>query len=92
MAKGKRLKLFFSPDILSEVKTALSYPKLKKLHKKSPRWIERFLKELSDQAIITAGDLMVQAVKEDPSDNIHLACALEGQATLLFPATAASPT
>ncbi len=84
LVKQGRLELLVSADILAEVKTALSYPKLKKLHHKSPQWINAFLSELSDQALITPGNLIVDAVKDDPSDNIYLACAQEGRADFII--------
>ena len=76
--------LLVSADILAEVQTTLSYPKLKKLHKKSPNWIKVFLRELCVKAIITLGKLIVEAVKDDPSDNIYLACAQEGRADFII--------
>ena len=80
LVKEGKIKLLVSPDILAEVRATLLYPKLKKLHGCSVRWVKGFLQELSAKAEITPGELAVDAVKDDPSDNIYLACAVEGSA------------
>lgn len=69
-----------SPAILAEVKAVLLYPRLRRLHRRSPTWIKPFIQELADLAEMTPGALIVDAVKADPSDNIYLACAVEGKA------------
>ena len=84
LVKQGRLKLIVSPDILAEIESTLSYPRLIKLHKKSSKWIKAFVKELSDKAIITPGTLELDAIKDDPSDNIYLACAVEGLANFII--------
>lgn len=83
LVKEEELKLIASPDILAEVKATLLYPKLRKLHRHSARWVKDFLKELSAKADITPGELAVDAIKDDPSDNIYLACAVEGRADFI---------
>ena len=79
LAEEGRVTLFLSPLILEELKRVLSYPKLKSLHRRSPREIRRFLARLERVALTTPGALKVAVVQEDPSDDIYLACALEGQ-------------
>jgi uncharacterized protein len=54
------------------------YPRLRKLHRRSSQWIKTFIQELADLAETTPGDLIVDEVKADPSDNMYLACAVEG--------------
>jgi putative PIN family toxin of toxin-antitoxin system len=83
LARSGKIKLLVSPDSLAEVKAVLSYPHLKKLHRKGPKWIKEFLQELSQKAEMTPGDLVVDAIKADPSDNIYLACAAEGKADFI---------
>jgi predicted nucleic acid-binding protein len=39
-----------------------------------------FPQELSVKAEITPGELVVDVIKNDPSDNIYLVCAVEGKA------------
>lgn len=80
LVRQNAVRLLVSPDILAEVKAVLSYPRLRKLHRRSPKWIKKFIQELSDLAQTTPGELIIDAIKDDPSDNVYLACALEGEA------------
>jgi uncharacterized protein len=80
LVRQKAVQLLVSSDILAEVEAVLLYPRLRKLHRRSATWIKDFIQELSDLAETTPGDLIVDAVKDDPSDNIYLACAAEGNA------------
>lgn len=80
LVRQKHVVLLMSPDILAEVRAVLRYPRLKKLHGRGSRWISAFVRELSEVADITPGVLVVDAIKDDPSDNIYLACAVEGKA------------
>lgn len=75
--------LLASPSIMDEVGRVLSYPKLKKLHRRSPQEIERFLGKLVKIAIVTPGKMAVSVIKADPSDDIYLACAVEGNADFI---------
>jgi hypothetical protein len=65
------------------VKAVLLYPRLQKLHHRSPQWIRAYVRELSDLAEMIPGDVEVNAIKDDPSDNIYLACAVEGKADFI---------
>jgi putative PIN family toxin of toxin-antitoxin system len=74
------VRLLVSPDILTELKTTLLTPRLRELHRKSHKWVVEFLRELTDLAELTPGETVVKVVEKDPSDNIYLACGVEGQA------------
>ncbi len=74
------VQLLLSSDILAEVKAVLLYPRLRKLHRRSPKRVKTFVQELAELAEMTPGDLIVDVIKDDPSDNIYLACAVEGKA------------
>lgn len=80
LVRQDAVQFLVSPDILAEVKAVLLYPRLRKLHRRSSKWIKNLIQELSDLAETIPGDLIVDAVKADPSDNIYLACAVEGKA------------
>jgi putative PIN family toxin of toxin-antitoxin system len=75
--------LVISAPIIDEVRRILSYPKLHKLHDRSIDEIDLFLKKLEKIAIVTPARLTVEAVKDDPTDNKYLACAIEGQADFI---------
>jgi putative PIN family toxin of toxin-antitoxin system len=83
LVRRNAIHLLVSPDIPSEVKAVLLYPRLLKLHHRSPKWIRAYVRELSDLAEMIPGDVEVNAIKDDPSDNIYLACAVEGKADLI---------
>jgi uncharacterized protein len=78
-----QMTLLVSPAILDEVRRVLTYPKLKKLHRRSPQEIESFLDKLTKIAVLTPGTLEVSVVKDDPSNDIYLACAVEGKADFI---------
>jgi uncharacterized protein len=78
-----QMTLLVSPAILDEVRRVLTYPKLKKLHGRSSQEIDGFLGKLMKVALLTPGILSVSAVKDDPSDDIYLACAVEGKADFI---------
>jgi putative PIN family toxin of toxin-antitoxin system len=80
LARQGKFELLASPRILAEVEAVLSYPKLTALHRKSPQWIKEFMRELKLMAEISPGQLKINAITADPSDNIYLACAVEAQA------------
>ena len=77
------LTLLLSPAILDELQRVLAYPAIKKLHRRTPEGIERFLTKLEKTAVMTPGLLSVSAILDDPSDNIYLACAVEGAADFI---------
>lgn len=78
------IELCVSPEILGELKATLAYPKLQKFHRHDSKWIAAFIRELSEMARVTPGKIIIEIIKEDPSDNIYLACALEGLADFII--------
>jgi hypothetical protein len=75
------IELYTSVDLISELSRVLEYPKFKfeKLEK------EVFLKNLARVAVILANSkLKVNVIKEDPSDNKFLECAVEAKADYLI--------
>jgi hypothetical protein len=77
------LTLLLSPAILDELQRVLVYPRIKKLHRRTPEEIERFLRTLEKISVVTPGMLSVSTVADDPSDNVYLACAVEGSADFI---------
>jgi uncharacterized protein len=62
------------------LRRVLRYPRLRKRHRWSDEEIELFVDSIALAATLTPGDLEVNAVAEDPTDNKVIAGALEGQA------------
>jgi len=80
LALEKKLALLASEAILEEIERVLCYPKLKKIHQLNTEEIDRYIQEIQEAATITPGKLKIQAVKEDPTDDKYLVCAVEGEA------------
>lgn len=83
LATDGRIELFVSQSILSEIERVLFYPKLIKLHKYSPNEIRQFLEEIANSAVITPGKMSLSVIKNDPTDNKYLECAVEGKADFI---------
>jgi putative PIN family toxin of toxin-antitoxin system len=82
-----RLHLVLSRAILQEIKAVLQYPKVIKLLEKnnvSPGEIDHLLQKIQGVTILTPGELEVNHIKEDPSDNMFLVCAVEGRADFII--------
>ena len=77
------VELLISAPIISELRRVLAYPKLAKIHRRTPKDIERFIKKLEKIARLTPGKLPIQAVKDDPTDDKYLVCAVEGGADFI---------
>lgn len=80
LALEKKLTLLASEAILEEIERVLCYPKLKNIHQLNTEEIDRYIQEIQEAATITPGKLKIQAVKEDPTDDKYLVCAVEGAA------------
>jgi hypothetical protein len=82
-----KLNLIISPAILEETRRVLRYPRLVKLLKKNKITLNEvygFLDKLSRIAVITPGQLNIDVIQDDPSDNKILACGQEGEADFII--------
>jgi predicted nucleic acid-binding protein len=61
----------------------LRYPKISRRHRWSAQQIEAYLENRDALSIVTPGELTLSIVREDPSDNRYLECAIEGEAGYL---------
>lgn len=83
LGKVGRFELVFSSDTIREHLQVLRYPKIRKLLERrnlSLDTVESFLEQLTRISIPVPGKIKIDAIEEDPSDNIFLACAVEGNA------------
>jgi putative PIN family toxin of toxin-antitoxin system len=78
--KAGQFELITSAAVLDDLRRVLRYPHLRKRHRWADEEIELFVDSIALAATLTPGDLEVNAVREDPTDNKVLACAVEGQA------------
>jgi putative PIN family toxin of toxin-antitoxin system len=75
--------LVVSQATLDEIGRVLRYPKIARRHRWSESEIHAFMESLGALAILTPGQLRLNVVATDPSDNRYLECAIEGQADCL---------
>jgi putative PIN family toxin of toxin-antitoxin system len=84
LAREGKIQLIMSPEIIEEIRGVLLYPKIAKRHRRTSEQVDLFLKKLTKAAIITQSGPKFDVIKEDPSDNKYLACAVEGRAEYLI--------
>lgn len=72
--------LVVSIPILHEIQRVIFYPKIKNKLSWANLEIAEFLYSLAQFSIMTSGQTKVDVIKDDPTDNKYLACALEGNA------------
>ncbi|MBI3079111.1 MAG: PIN domain-containing protein [Deltaproteobacteria bacterium] len=76
----ERFQLIVSEAILAEIGRVLRYPKIIRRHRWSDQRVKLFLEDLAHIATLTPGELKLRVIKEDPSDNRYLECAIEWEA------------
>lgn len=81
--RHRRFTLVTSPQILSEVQRVFGYPRIRKAYGLDQATIEQVVARLAKYAVVTPGDLAIDAIKEDPADDMFLACAVEGDADFI---------
>ena len=83
LVKEKKIILISSNEILSEVRTALLYPKLCKIHHRTQKDINQFIKNMTRISLIVPDKTKIYEIQDDPSDNKYLSAALEGNADFI---------
>ena len=79
MAKGE-LTLYVSSEIINEIIEVMNYPKFNfSLQKK-----QRLMSIIEHKAIIVNPSERIQVIKDDPTDNMFLECAIEARANFLI--------
>jgi len=81
--RDERFHLVMSPAILEEIDRVLPYPKIHRRHRWQAERLRLFIEDLAHLAILTPGELQLNVIAEDPSDNRYLECAIEGDADYL---------
>ncbi len=80
---GKYL-LLSSPPIIGEIKAVLELPRIKTKYCLNDLDIKKLLSLIEMDAILVPGIIDVgNAIPEDPSDQIFLSCAFEGDADVI---------
>jgi len=76
--------LLTSDDIITEVSKVLNYPKIKSAFSLTDEEIEQYISLISQYSQRTPGELKIDIITEDPSDNMFLVCAVEGKADFII--------
>lgn len=80
LIKRNHVELILSPSVIREIKRILLYPRLQKYHQKTAQEIDAYFEDVLMFAWLVEGEVNVDIIKDDPSDNKYLACAYEGEA------------
>lgn len=78
------IKIAVSEPILQEVERVLAYPHIQTIHQWSLTRIKRHTQKLRTKAIVVPATTVINVVKEDPSDNKFLSCAIEAKAKAII--------
>lgn len=73
-------ELVLSPSILAEIKKVLLRPRILDKYSLTKREIDGVVEALYRYAVIVAPHRRVNAIKDDPKDNMVLECAIAGRA------------
>jgi uncharacterized protein len=82
IAKGV-FTLATSKEIMSELYRVLHYPRILKQFNASKDDVDEFVGMIIEQALLTQGRYSLHEIKEDPSDDMFLACAMEAKADFI---------
>ena len=80
MIADKTFTLVTSKEILKELYHVLHYPRIMKRFAPSTDDINEFIGMIIEHATITESRYHIDRVKDDPTDNMFLSCALESRA------------
>ncbi|MGD0884078.1 MAG: putative toxin-antitoxin system toxin component, PIN family [Thermodesulfovibrionales bacterium] len=69
-----------SKEIMAELYRVIHYPRILKQFKPSKDDIDDFVGMVMEKALITRGRYKLDKIKDDPTDDMFLACAMEAKA------------
>ncbi|MCL4492681.1 MAG: putative toxin-antitoxin system toxin component, PIN family [Nitrospirae bacterium] len=72
--------LVTSKEIMAELYRVIHYPRILKQFKPSKNDIDDFIGMVMEKALITRGSYKLEKIKDDPTDDMFLACAMEAKA------------
>ena len=76
----KAFTLVTSKEILAELYRVLHYPRIRKQFHPSEEDVDEFIGLILEKALLTPGSYSLHRIKDDPTDDMFLACAMEGKA------------
>jgi putative PIN family toxin of toxin-antitoxin system len=83
LLKEKAFELVVSPDTLAELRRSLRYRNVRRYISATDEELEAWVEAVALIADVVPGELTVNAIKEDPDDNIYIAAAIEGMASTI---------
>ena len=82
--RRREFLLITSPFIIAEIRSTLSYPRIRRKYPLTDDDVERLAKLLEQDALVVPGETEATGtISADPADDMVLACAVEGQADLI---------
>lgn len=75
-----KIRLLVSKRIIDEIERVIRYPKIKKIHRRSDSNLDAFIIKIIRASQMVSGILSLQVIKDDPTDDKYLECAIEGEA------------
>ena len=78
------IELAISPFILEEFETVVRRPRIQQKYNLSDADIAEYLEVLKTFAVIVPGTITVNAVPDDPDDDVIIACAIEAEADMII--------
>ena len=82
--RRREFLLVTSPSIIAEIRSTLSYPRIRRKYPITDTDVERLVTLLKKDALVVPGEIDVTgAVPADPTDDMVLACAIEGRADII---------
>jgi putative PIN family toxin of toxin-antitoxin system len=82
--RERQYLLVISPAIVAEIRTTLSYPRIRRKYAVTGQDVEQLVALLEQDALLVPGDASVAgSIPRDPADEVVLACAMDAQADLI---------
>lgn len=76
-------ELVTSKEIMAELYRVLHYPRILKQFKPAKADLAEFIGMIVERVTLTDGRISIRKIKDDPSDDMFLACAIEGKADFI---------
>ena len=82
--RERQYLLVTSPAIVAEIRTTLSYPRIRRKYAVTDEDVEQMVALLEQDALLVPGNAGVAgSIPRDPADEMVLACAIDAQADLI---------
>ena len=83
MIADEAFTLVISKEMMAELYRVLHYPRIRKQFHPSEEDIDEFIGLILEKAILASGSYSLHRIKDDPTDDMFLACAMEAEADFI---------